>query len=307
MIKVDVITGFLGAGKTTLIRNMLESGLFESKKTVVIVNEFGKVGIDGTLMNYDGLEVYEIANGCICCSSKENFSQTLHQISTTLTPEQILIEPSGIFMIEDLLHLMKEPVLMSLCQIHAIITVIDAQRFMSQQKVYNQFFKSQLSYATALWINKVSQLSEGDLALLEVDLNHFNSKVQSVVNHGDLFSVQDMTMLLAETRIGGVDNEHQHGHHHHLKHTAFENYGFYSEQLFTKDQLLELGSALRSGDFGKVIRGKGLFKTLDCTLEFQYVDGDLTLTPFKGPAIEHKMSIIGEGLQTDKIDRYFSQ
>jgi G3E family GTPase len=152
MIKVDVISGFLGAGKTTLVKKLLKA--YKHEKVVLIENEFGEIGIDGDIVERDGFDVFEITSGCICCIMKKDFVTIFGKILQGYKPERVVIEPTGISILSEIIEVLKRPEFKDICEINSLITVIDGISYLEQRDVFVEFFEDQIINAGTLIISK---------------------------------------------------------------------------------------------------------------------------------------------------------
>ncbi|HBC94144.1 MAG TPA: hypothetical protein DCZ10_14915 [Pelotomaculum sp.] len=142
MIKVDVVSGFLGAGKTTLIKLLLKA--YENERVVLVENEFGEIGIDGELVERDGFDVFEISNGCICCIMKKDFVQVLARVIEEFKLERIIIEPTGISILSEIIDILRRPEFASQCLINSLLTVVDSVNYLANMILSASFSKIRL-------------------------------------------------------------------------------------------------------------------------------------------------------------------
>ena len=163
MVKVDVISGFLGAGKTTLIKKIFESVL-KKEKVVLIENEFGEIGIDGTFLKESGIQIKEINAGCICCSLVGDFATSMDEVISKYNPERIIIEPSGVGKLSDIVNAVLK--LKEELQINILATVVDGLKTKMYLKNFGEFFNNQVEAANTIVISKTDKMSEE--AIMEV-------------------------------------------------------------------------------------------------------------------------------------------
>lgn len=159
--KVDIFSGFLGAGKTTLIKKLIKEA-YQSEKLVLIENEFGEIGIDGGFMQEAGIEVTEMNSGCICCSLVGDFGKALSQVLETYQPDRILIEPSGVGKLSDVIAAVQEVCLDGL-KLNAAVTVVDANKCRLYMKNFGEFFNNQIAYAGAIILSRTDHMEEEKL------------------------------------------------------------------------------------------------------------------------------------------------
>ena len=225
MIKIDVISGFLGAGKTTLIKKLFESG-FNGEKIVLIENEFGEIGIDGGFLKESGIEIKEINSGCICCSLVGDFASSINEIIEKFNPERIIVEPSGVGKLSDIISAIKE--IQSDVKLNILATVVDGPKAKVYLKNFGEFFINQVDAADTVIINKIDKLS--DEKILEVvglvkeknpDANIITTPIASLSGE-KLLSILEEKVSLKDELIKQMEEEHHHDHecccHEHHEH-----------------------------------------------------------------------------------------
>ena len=224
MIKIDVISGFLGAGKTTLIKKLFESG-FHGEKIVLIENEFGEIGIDGGFLKESGIEIKEINSGCICCSLVGDFSSSIKEIIEKFNPERIIVEPSGVGKLSDIINAIKE--IEAEVKLNILATVVDGPKTKVYLKNFGEFFINQVDAADTVIINKIDKLNNEKL--LEVvglikEKNPHANIITTPINSltGDkLLSILEEKVSLKDELIKQMEEEHHccwHEHHHEHEH-----------------------------------------------------------------------------------------
>ena len=225
MIKVDIISGFLGAGKTTVIKKLFEAA-YQGQKLVLIENEFGEIGIDGSFLKESGVNIKEINSGCICCSLVGDFSTSMKEVIETYQPERIVIEPSGVGKLSDIAKAVKE---VEGVQLNVLATVVDGPKCKVYMKNFGEFFDDQVRTADTIIISKTDKMANDVLnqtiELLKNQNDHANIITTSIF---DLDSVQLLNLLeekssLKNKLLDELKEEHHHhehegeccGHHHH--------------------------------------------------------------------------------------------
>ena len=153
MTKIDIISGFLGAGKTTFIKKMLEE-VFEGEKIVLIENEFGEIGIDGGFLKDSGIEISELNSGCICCSLVGDFGKNLREVMERFHPERILIEPSGVGKLSDVMKSVKEVEEENEVRLNGLVTVVNTAKATKQMRAFGEFFNNQVEHAGTIVISQ---------------------------------------------------------------------------------------------------------------------------------------------------------
>ena len=229
MTKVDVISGFLGAGKTTLIKKLLEEAL-KGEKIVLIENEFGEIGIDGGFLQDAGIEISEMNSGCICCSLVGDFGKALHKVMEQFHPDRILIEPSGVGKLSDVLNAVagvaeEEPDMALGCA----ITVADGTKCRVYMKNFGEFYDNQIAHAGAIVLSRTQKMTEDKLSAAAALLREKNPRAAIITTPWDqldgkqILSAMDgretlAQELLAEARRHHHEHEHEHDHDHDHEH-----------------------------------------------------------------------------------------
>ncbi len=162
MTKIDVFSGFLGAGKTTLIKKLLREAL-DGSRTVLIENEFGEIGIDGGFLKEAGIEIKEMNSGCICCSLVGDFGASLKEVIETYAPERILIEPSGVGKLSDVLKAVENVASELNVQVNSAVAVVDASKAKMYMKNFGEFFLNQIEYAGTILLSRTDKVNGGKL------------------------------------------------------------------------------------------------------------------------------------------------
>ena len=162
MTKIDIISGFLGAGKTTFIKKMLEEA-FKGEQVVLIENEFGEVGIDGGFLKDAGIEITEMNSGCICCSLVGDFGKNLHEVIDRYHPDRILIEPSGVGKLSDVMKSVIDIEKEEDVKLNGLVTVVNALKASKQMKAFGEFFNNQIEHASCIILSRTDHISEAKL------------------------------------------------------------------------------------------------------------------------------------------------
>lgn len=230
MIKVDIVSGFLGAGKTTLIKSLFKSSL-KNEKVVLIENEFGEIGVDGTFLKDSGIEIKEINSGCICCSLVGDFSKSMTEIVEKFNPDRIIIEPSGVGKLSDIIRAVEK--VGGELKINVVVTVVDGGKCKLYHKNFGEFYNDQIAQAKSVVISKTENLSESkiqDALNIVKELNPNSTVIATPISSLDPEKVLDtlqseksgydelLNELLNEQECHDEeDEEHEHGHccYHH--------------------------------------------------------------------------------------------
>ena len=222
MTKIDIFSGFLGAGKTTLIKKLLKEVL-NNTKTVLIENEFGEIGIDGGFLKEAGIEIKEMNSGCICCSLVGDFGTSLKEVIETYAPDRILIEPSGVGKLSDVMKAVEGVKTDVPVQLNSAVAIVDAKKCKMYMKNFGEFFINQIEHAGTIVLSRTDSLSEEKIAQCVQLIRQHNEKATIITTPWDDLDGQ----LILDTIEGAKDlekelmaevMEHHHEHHHHDHH-----------------------------------------------------------------------------------------
>ena len=226
MTKIDIVSGFLGAGKTTLIKKLLKDAL-AGTRVVLIENEFGEIGIDGGFLKESGIEIREMNSGCICCSLVGDFGTSLREVMDTYAPERILIEPSGVGKLSDVMKAIQDAAEGSDMELNSAVAVVDASKCKIYIKNFGEFFVNQIEYAGTIILTRTDKVSDAKIAECVELLRQHNDKATIITTPiAELDGKQILTtiegkadlqaQILAEVMEEHDDeDEHEHHHHHH--------------------------------------------------------------------------------------------
>ncbi len=237
MTKIDIVSGFLGAGKTTFIKKMIDEA-FSGEKIVLIENEFGEVGIDGGFLKDAGIEITEMNSGCICCSLVGDFGRNLNEVIEKFHPDRILIEPSGVGKLSDVMKSVMDVEQSHDVKLNALVTVVNATKASKQMKAFGEFFNNQISYATTIILSRSQNAKPEQLELCVRQMQELNGKAAIITTPWDeIKGVQILKViegqdnlqmkLMAETHRHEVDGHesHHHEHHHHDHEHCHDEHG----------------------------------------------------------------------------------
>ncbi len=225
MTKIDIISGFLGAGKTTFIKKMIDEA-FKGEQIVLIENEFGEVGIDGGFLKDSGIQITEMNSGCICCSLVGDFGKNLNEVITKYHPDRILIEPSGVGKLSDVMKSVIDIEKEQDVKLNALVTVVNALKASKQMKAFGEFFNNQIEYATTVILSRSQNATPEQLEFCVNQIQKLNPNAAIITT--DWASIPGEQILkvmegqdnlemkvLAEARHAHDEEEHEHEHHHH--------------------------------------------------------------------------------------------
>lgn len=217
MTKITIFSGFLGAGKTTLIKKLIKEG-YKGEKLVLIENEFGQIGIDGGFLKDAGIEITEMNSGCICCSLVGDFGKALVKVLDEYKPDRILIEPSGVGKLSDVINAVKNIDAHDV-ELDGFTTVVDAKKCKMYQKNFGEFFDNQITYASCIILSHTSSLSQQKLSEAVELVRKFNESAPVVTTEWEQLTGEQI--VNAMTQKNTLDTElhemleHEHHHHHH--------------------------------------------------------------------------------------------
>lgn len=301
MIKVDVISGFLGSGKTTLVKKLLQ--VHHKEKVVLIENEFGDIGIDGELIEREGFEVFEISTGCICCIMQKDFVQMLTRIIEEFRPERIIIEPTGISILSEIIDILRKPEFTSSLQINSLVTVVDSVNYLQQCEVFGEFFEDQITNASVLTLSK-SQLVDNDtIDKIITSLREFNQDEEIISKPWDALGPEEFEHLLD----GQADldlSDLLYTDYKPCSENEFETLALKTSRTFSQEELELTLSLLSQPQYGQVLRGKGFLKSAKGFLDFSYTNGQFMVSPSKFKS-SGKLCLIGKSLKEKEIKDLF--
>lgn len=303
MTKIDIISGFLGAGKTTLIKKLLEDGL-KGEKLVLIENEFGEIGIDGGFLKDTGIEITEMNSGCICCSLVGDFSTALKEVLDKYTPDRIIIEPSGVGKLSDVIQAVLSIKDKTDIVINSLVTVADATKCKMYMKNFGEFFNNQIEHANTIILSRTQKMKDIKLENTVKDIREHNQKAAIIttswdeINGKQMINVMEQKKSLEEEMLQeiqicpecGHDHHHHddtccshdsHSHHHnhtccnhdsHDQHHAeevFTSWGIETPHKFTEEEIEKILKNLSETElYGTILRAKGMLPIQDGTWRY---------------------------------------
>lgn len=334
-MKTDIylISGFLGAGKTTFISRLLQ-GVLDPAETVVIENDFGEVSLDSSLIRAGGFAVKELNAGCICCSLSGDFQQAILEVIREFSPKQLLIEPSGVGKLSDIEAACRAPEIAKFAQLRRKITVADVLRCQMYLDNFGEFYEDQIRHADAILLSRAAQQAEKTartralLAELAPNAQIFTDSWDTI-HFAQLLGIPEKAQPAGEPETDACrcgcrgrdnskcnhDHEHRHGecgHDHHggceHNHTAPQEFDTVTLSLnrpVTRQQLEKAFRAAESQKYGTLLRAKGIVNTPDGPAVLQYLPGELHLTPCA--LAPGELCLIGKGLQKEKLSALFGK
>ena len=219
MTKIDIISGFLGAGKTTFIKKLLQEAI-KGEQVVLIENEFGQIGIDGGFLKDSGIEIREMNSGCICCSLVGDFGKSLEEVLTKYKPERVIIEPSGVGKLSDVMNAVRDVAKNLDVKLNSAVTIVDATKCKMYMKNFGEFFNNQIENAGTIVMSR-TDLADSKKVLADVDLLREHNKDASIVTTpidqltgAQLLELIEKPDTMMEELLAQVKEEHAHHHHH---------------------------------------------------------------------------------------------
>lgn len=325
MTKVDIISGFLGAGKTTFIKLLIEN-VFAGEKLVLIENEFGEIGIDGGFLKDAGIEITEMNSGCICCTLVGDFSKALRKVIEEYHPDRVLIEPSGVGKLSDVSkaieHVKKEADI----EIEGRITIVDGKKAKMYLKNFGEFFKDQVAYANTIVVSRTQMMEDHSIEECVKMLREENKEASIISTSWDKLSKEAIEHALSpDTQLEGIfeegacdcDHEHHHEgacgcgheHHHHHHHHAdeiFASWGQETAHKYTEEELDFLLKALSETEgYGTILRAKGIVEMENgAWKQFDLVPQEYEV---RESAADYtgRLCVIGTDLKEDELTKLF--
>ena len=317
MSKIDIISGFLGAGKTTLIKKLIAEA-YQNEKIVLIENEFGEIGIDGTFLKDSGVTINEMNSGCICCSLVGDFETSLKEVLDTYHPDRVIIEPSGVGKLSDVIKAVST-INSDEMELDNFITVVDAKKCRMYTKNFGEFYNNQVEHASLIVLSRSQDLTEFQLKeCLDIlkGLNDHSPIITTAwdkLNGLDIINACEVNIqeeLLHEhdhEYCGHDHHEHDHecgcGHHHHHADEVFNSIGFDTVKKYNEVELSDILNKLCNDD--NVLRAKGF---VDSGNEdwwyFDLVPGEFEIRLGK-PIYTGQVCVIGKDLDENTIKELF--
>ena len=339
MTKIDIISGFLGAGKTTFIKKMLEE-VFSGEKVVLVENEYGEVGIDGGFLKDAGIEIKELNSGCICCSLVGDFNRSLNEVIETYHPDRILIEPSGVGKLSDVMSSVKDMEKDHDVKLNALVTVVNAMKASKQMKAFGEFFNNQIANATTIVLSRTQNAKEEKLELCVKEIQAVNPKAAIITTPWDAITgeqilnvVEQQDSLMQEMMREYEEHHHEHHHdhehehhhdhdhgegctcgchdheHHHHDRDAdevFTSWGKETPHKYTKEKIESILKIFcDTEDYGSILRAKGMVPAEDGTwIYFDMVPGEYELRDGE-PDYTGRLCVIGTNIDEHKLEELF--
>ena len=332
MVKIDIISGFLGAGKTTLIKKLLKEG-FQNEQVVLIENEFGEIGIDGGFLKEAGIEIREMNSGCICCSLVGDFGASLKEVVEKYNPDRIIIEPSGVGKLSDVIKAVQGVQEEVDIVLNSYTTVVDAKKCRMYMRNFGEFFNNQVEYAGAIIMSRTDIVDEKKAQEAMELLRSINKKAAIIttpiekLSGEKLVEVMENPVSLEEEMMEeevcpecGHVHEHHHHHHHHHDHECgcghdhhhhhadevFTSWGKETIRKYTKEELTGILDSLSgSEEYGVILRAKGMLPCEDSTWIYFDMVPEETEIREGAPEYTGRLCVIGSKLNEEKLAQLF--
>lgn len=308
-IKIDIFSGFLGAGKTFLIKKLINEGEY-NENIAIIENEFGEVSIDALILRDSNIKVKEINSGCICCEVTGDFKEAVLEVINRYSPSRIIIEPSGVAKLTDIIKIFKEQKLKDKVEIDNIITVIDPEKFDIYFRNFKDFYKDQILNTKKIVLSRTQNLEKENLDNVLFKIKKINQraliisedwqKVKGVdiLNNVDLNSANINEYRGIKPRLRTIETS--------KAKDVFESFAIYPNYKFSKSELLSKFKFIsNSRSFGDVIRAKGVVKLQDGSFgQFDFVKDEFEIREINNSK-SSVISFIGVSLNRKEIENLF--
>ena len=344
MTKIDIISGFLGAGKTTLIKKLLEEA-YKGEKVVLIENEFGEIGIDGGFLKDAGVEITEMNSGCICCSLVGDFGKSLKEVLERFSPDRVIIEPSGVGKLSDVIKAVQD-VQADLpdAKLNSFSTVVDVSKAAMYMKNFGEFFNNQVESAKTIILSRTQKYDAAKTEVVVGKLRAQNPKAILITTAWDeidgkvILSAMEQESsfekeLLEEAHhhhehhhehgenctCGCHDHDHEHHHEHHHDHEEHEHHHHHhhADEVFTswgketphkyeRETMREILNKLaNTEEYGVILRAKGMVPATDGTwIYFDLTPGEFELREGQ-PDYTGRLCVIGSMIKEDALEVLF--
>ncbi len=345
MTKIDIFSGFLGAGKTTLIKKLLDE-VYTSEKVVLLENDFGEIGIDGGFLKDAGVEITEMNSGCICCSLVGDFAEALKKVLVDFTPDRILIEPSGVGKLSDVIKAVKG-VVSDAVMLNSYTAVVDAKKCKMYMKNFGEFYNDQIENASCIVLSHTNGTDDEKIKKC-IELIREKNKAAAIVStdwdklSGEqiLNSMEGSNTLHAELEhlenedicpecghhhhhehdahcdcVHEHEHEHHHEHcgcehkhhHHHHADDVFTSWGIETTNKYTQEKINKALSELENHDkYGHILRAKGIVEGEDGKwIHFDYIPNETDVRTGVADVIG-RICVIGADVNKDEIEALFN-
>lgn len=327
MTEIDIFSGFLGAGKTTLIQKLIRDA-YAGQKIVLIENEFGEIGIDGGFLKDAGIEITEMNSGCICCSLVGYFKEALKKVLDELHPQRILIEPSGVGKLSDVIKAVKGVEVESEAVLNHFVTVVDVTKCKMYMKNFGEFFNDQIQYAKTIILSRTQNVTDQKIEEAIALIREKNASARILTTPWEqleaskIVEAMEASDLTLEDELFkdehdhececGHHHEHDHececGHHHDHHHHAdevFDTWGTETARVFSKEGLSDILNQLSNDSkYGEILRAKGIVRGETTWYYFDMVPGEIEIRE-GNPDYTGRLCVIGAKIDEQAIQSLF--
>lgn len=307
LAEIYVISGFLGAGKTTLIQKLLKEA-FQGEKVVLIENDFGDISVDAALLKSGGIEVKEINSGCICCSLSGDFIKAMKELLDRFKPAKIIIEPSGVGKLSDIIKACSDPRIMPLAKVQAKITIVDVKRCKMYLDNFGEFFEDQIQNADTVLLSRTEAFPDKVPAARDT----IKALNPHALIHEKPWGQIPGGVILHPGRDEHIPAGHHHDHgqghkcacgHSHAAEEIFDTVTLRINRRFGMEELRARLSQMEKSARGTVLRAKGIVRGPVGYMNLQYLPGDIKVT--KCAAKGNMLCIIGRNLNRQELCALF--
>ncbi len=314
--KIDLISGFLGAGKTTFLKKLVQD-VYPEEKVVILENEFGRINIDQETLNREGLIVKPIQAGCICCSSSMDLSKGIQEIMQEYAPDRIVIEPTGIARLSELKKLLQSEVISKLCVTEHIITIVDAKNYYTRTMISKDFFEDQIRSSKVIFLSKTQDLEKEWLLEVKEAILQIQPDCTVIIEPWDTISGEHLRTIIGfkqtEKSMQGklmIDDIGNHPIKFRKNHVNdFDRHEFLLEGTIGKAQMNQFIQSIQDGRYGEVHRLKGICRDPEGgSYSVDYVPGETVMNELQSEKKEPEQSsvcLIGRNIEHDRLEEGF--
>lgn len=307
MIKVDIFSGFLGAGKTYLIKKLIENNIY-NENVAIIENEFGEVSIDALVLKDTNIKIKEINSGCICCEVTGDFKKAILEVINNYQVERIIIEPSGVAKLSDILNIFKEKELKSAVKVENVITVIDPNKFDLYINNFKDFYKDQIVNAKNIVISRSEKAKEELLIDVKDKIKKINSSIKIIEGNLEINLVEVVNKEKTVLKINENKNiKGKLGTEVTSKaKDLFETFVIYPNNMLSKSELNSKFKFISSSNiFGEILRAKGVVKLNDGSFgQFDFIKDEFEIRKINSNE-KSVISFIGTNLNKKDLEKFF--
>lgn len=313
-VKVEIFSGFLGAGKTQLIKKLIEEGYYK-EKIAIIENEFGEVSIDGAVLKRTNTLVKEINAGCICCQVTGDFKESILDVVENCNVDRLLVEPTGVAKLSDIKKVFNEKELKGVAEVEKAITVVDAEKFDLYLTNFKSFFINQIKNADIIILSRTQNISNEEVRRLQVEINKLNSKAIIMGRQWDNTKSEELIPKIFVSKDRGNVKEKVNFRKSNFnsgsitkeknEENLFESFALKIDRDVSREELLSKFNFIKNSfEFGEVIRAKGIVNTKNGKEQFDYTLSEMNMQKiiYRGETV---ISFIGTNLNKEKIKKFF--